>query len=131
VVAAALIRQDGCVLLQRRRSGAAHGGLWEFPGGKVETDETPEEALLREISEELGLTIDRSSLAPLTFASDPVAAPQVRVPHLILLYGCTRWTGTPAPLAADAIAWYNLQMIGDLPMPPLDLALVATLKSRI
>src|SRR4051812_48774402 len=88
VVAAALIAPDGRILMQQRKLSAAFGGLWEFPGGKLEPGESPESALLREIDEELGIALDRHALQPLTFSSDPALPPAARQPHVILLYIC-------------------------------------------
>ena len=69
VVAVVLIDRDGRVLLSQRPSGKSMAGLWEFPGGKVENGEVPEEALIRELKEELGIDTWCSCLAPLSFAS--------------------------------------------------------------
>lgn len=127
VVAAALIDGSGRVLMQRRRLESAHGGLWEFPGGKLEPGESPESALLREIEEELAIALDPASLAPLTFASDPVLPPASRAPHVILLYTCRRWTGEPQAEEGAAIAWFEPSDIPGLAMPPLDYPLARAL----
>lgn len=131
VVAVAMLDSAGRVLMQRRRAGAAHGGLWEFPGGKVEPAESPETALLREIDEELGVTLDRAALVPCTFASDPAPPPAPRQPHVILLYICRRWTGKPRALDADAIGWFDIRELQSLEMPPLDYPLAEVLKKVI
>jgi len=131
VVAVAMLDSIGRVLMQRRRTGAAHGGLWEFPGGKVEPGESPETALLREIAEELGVTLDRAALAPCTFASDPALPPAPRQPHVILLYTCRGWTGEPRALDADAIGWFDFRELQGLEMPPLDYPLAEVLKKVI
>lgn len=124
VVAVALIDPAGQVLMQQRRRGADHGGLWEFPGGKVEPGETLESALCREIAEELGIMLDPAALVPLSFATSP------EQPHVILLYTCRAWHGTPACLEGEVIAWYPPAALSTLAMPPLDVplarALVAT-----
>ena len=120
VVAIALVDSAGRVLMQRRRSGGEHGGLWEFPGGKVESGESPEAALIREIDEELGLDISADYLVPLTFAGE---GREVAMPIVILLYTCRRWTGEPECRDADAIAWFDPQRISALDMPPLDIPL--------
>ena len=126
VVAAALVDGRGRVLLQQRRHGARHGGLWEFPGGKVEPGETPEAALLREIAEELDVAlIDFTALA---FASDPERDPARRDPHLLLLYLCRQWRGVPRCLAGETIAWVSPEGMADLPMPPLDVPLARALR---
>lgn len=123
----ALIDSAGRVLLQRRRLDRAHGGLWEFPGGKVEPGESPESAALREIEEELGVTLDAAALRPLTFASDPRLPPAPRAPHVILLYTCRGWRGEPECRDADAIGWFGLPEFPGLEMPPLDYPLADAL----
>lgn len=121
VVAVALIDGEGRVLMQRRRQAAQHGGLWEFPGGKVEPAETLTCALVREIREELGLTLNSLDLEPLARA----AAPDGTI--VIDLYTCNRWHGTPRCLDAEAIDWFAPQAILDLAMPPLDVPLARAL----
>lgn len=127
VVAVALVAPDGRILMQRRRADRAHGGLWEFPGGKVEPEESPESALVREIEEELGVRLDPANLAPLTFASDPALPPAPRAPHVILLYICREWPGEPRCLDGEAIAWIRPDALLALPMPPLDVPLAKAL----
>lgn len=131
VVAVALIGKDGRVLMQRRRLGGDHGGLWEFPGGKVEPGESPESALLREIEEELGILLASSDLEPLTFSSDPVLPPEPRAPHVILLYMCRRWQGEPRCHEGEEIAWFAPPELSTLAMPPLDYPLARALVSAI
>ena len=131
VVAAALIAGDGRVLLQKRRAGAAHGGLWEFPGGKIEHGESPQSALVRELAEELGIAVKAETLVPLTFASDPAQPPARRQPHVILLYTCRTWQGVPQAIDADAIDWFAPDAIAALPMPPLDYPLAEALKKSM
>lgn len=113
--------------MQRRRLESAHGGLWEFPGGKIEAGESPETALLREIEEELAVALDPASLEPLTFASDPALPPAPRAPHVILLYTCWRWTGAPRAEEGAAIDWFAPADIPGLAMPPLDYPLARAL----
>jgi len=127
VVAAALIDASGRVLMQRRRLGTAHGGLWEFPGGKIEPGESPESALLREIDEELDIALDPASLEPLSFSSDPALPPEPRAPHVILLYSCRAWRGEPQARVGEAIAWFEPDALPGLAMPPLDYPLVRAL----
>lgn len=127
VVAVALIRDDGCVLMQRRRFGGMHGGLWEFPGGKVKPLETAEQALIREIGEELGISLGVSDLAPLAFASDPAQPPAPREPYVILLYRCRKWRGEPRCLEGEAIGWFARDELPGLAKPPLDVPLVEAL----
>lgn len=126
VVAVALVRSDGRILMQRRRPEKQHGGLWEFPGGKVESGETPENALIREIEEELAVRLNRQALAPLTFASAP--REDAGGPIVILLYTCSEWTGDPQALDADALDWYLPSELSALSMPPLDVVLARALK---
>ena len=125
VVALALIDGAGQVLMQRRRLTAQHGGLWEFPGGKVEAGETLIESLCREITEELGLTLDPATLDPLIFAAGPDQ------PHVILLYTCTTWTGDPVCLDGEEIGWFAATALGDLAMPPLDVPLAKAVAETI
>jgi 8-oxo-dGTP diphosphatase len=125
VVAVALVGVDGSVLMQRRRLGRAHGGLWEFPGGKIEPGEIAEEAAVREIAEELGLAIRASSLRPVGFASDPGVAGKPS--PLILLFRCDDWAGEPQCLDAEEIAWVAPQALAGLAMPPLDYPLARAL----
>lgn len=122
VVAVALLDGAGKVLMQQRKAGGAHGGLWEFPGGKLEPAETLECALLREIDEELGLQLDPAALRPLSFATSPDQ------PHVVLLYTCSAWQGEARCLAADAIAWIEIGRLTELAMPPLDVPLAMALQ---
>ncbi|KQP55200.1 (deoxy)nucleoside triphosphate pyrophosphohydrolase [Methylobacterium sp. Leaf108] len=123
VVAVALVDTDGRVLLAQRPPGKQLAGLWEFPGGKVEANERPEDTLIRELSEELGITVAEPCLAPLTFASH--AYPDF---HLLMpLYVCRRWEGTPAPLEGQALAWVRPRDLRDKPMPPADAPLIPVL----
>lgn len=130
VVAVALLRKDGFVLMQRRPEGKQHGGLWEFPGGKIEPGEGPEEAALREMAEELGVKLDGAGLMPVSFAqsvspdSAAGAAPR-RV--LLLLYAARAWRGEPAGLEDQEFAWVAPQDLPALAMPPLDVPLVRDL----
>ncbi|MFM8800963.1 MAG: (deoxy)nucleoside triphosphate pyrophosphohydrolase [Tagaea sp.] len=127
VVAAALIDADGRVLLARRPPGKAMAGLWEFPGGKLHPDETPEAALTRELAEELGIDLRPACLAPLTFASH-------RYPdfHLLMpLYAARNWKGTPAPREGQELAWVRVEKLADYPMPPADVPLVAMLRDLL
>jgi 8-oxo-dGTP diphosphatase len=129
VVAAALVDGTGAILMQQRRLGGRHGGLWEFPGGKVEPDETPEAALVREIREEIG--IELGFVQPLAFSSDPETDPARRDPHLILLYLCRAWRGEPRCLDGEAIAWFLPDELRALAMPPLDVPLVGALADAL
>jgi 8-oxo-dGTP diphosphatase len=127
VAACALVDADGRVLLARRPLGRPLAGLWEFPGGKVETGERPEEALIREMSEELGIEIAEACLAPLTFASHTY--PEF---HLLMpLYVCRRWKGMPAPREGQELAWVRPNRMGEYPMPPADEPLCAMLRDLL
>ena len=120
VVAVALVDVDGRVLVSERPPGKSLAGLWEFPGGKVEPGERPEETLIRELSEELGITVEEPCLAPLTFASH--AYPDF---HLLMpLYVCRRWSGTPRALEGQALKWVRPKALRDLAMPPADAPLI-------
>jgi len=125
VVAAALIDIDGRVLLTQRPEGKAMAGLWEFPGGKVRPDETPETALIRELKEELGIDVAEACLAPLSFASHRYE----RFHLLMPLYACRRWTGSPEAREGQRLAWVRPQKLEDYPMPPADKPLVAMLRN--
>jgi len=124
VAAVALIDPDGRVLLARRPEGKSMAGLWEFPGGKVEPHETPEQCLMRELEEELGIGTWENCLAPLTFASHAYAEFHLLMP----LYACRKWTGIAQPREGQQLAWVRARELGDYPMPPADLPLVAILR---
>ncbi|MEX2520200.1 MAG: 8-oxo-dGTP diphosphatase MutT [Paracoccaceae bacterium] len=124
VAAVALIDRDGRVLIAERPEGKPMAGLWEFPGGKIEPGETPEEALIRELQEELGVDTWASCLAPLTFASH--AYPDF---HLLMpLFACRKWQGTPMAKEGQRLKWARVDALRDYPMPPADLPLVAILR---
>jgi 8-oxo-dGTP diphosphatase len=120
VVAAALVRQDGTMLVQQRPTGKHHAGLWEFPGGRVEPGETPEAALVRELAEELGIDVDPADLVPSTFASGR----GVDRPLVLLLYRTTRWAGEPRAIEAVDLRWGSPADLRALSMPPGDEAFV-------
>ena len=127
VVAAALIDADGRVLLAQRPKGKALEGLWEFPGGKVDAGEGPEDALIRELNEELGIAVKADCLAPLTFASH--AYPDF---HLLMpLYVCRRWQGMVTPLEGQRLTWVRPSRLDEYPMPPADKPLVAMLRDLL
>jgi 8-oxo-dGTP diphosphatase len=127
VVAAALIDGDGRLLIQQRPQGKAMAGLWEFPGGKVEADELPEMALIRELREELGIDVEKACLAPACFASEPLGGR-----HMILLvYICRKWKGVPRAIEAPAIKWVRPLDLHNLDMPPADKPLIGLLDALI
>ena len=127
VAACALVDTDGRVLLAQRPAGRPMAGLWEFPGGKVEVGERPEETLIRELKEELGIVVNEACLAPLTFASH--SYPDF---HLLMpLYVCRRWEGTATALEGQALAWVRANRLRDYPMPPADEPLVAHLTALL
>ena len=127
VAACALVDADGRVLLAQRPPGKTMAGLWEFPGGKVEQGERPEETLIRELKEELGIDVREPCLAPLTFASH--AYPDF---HLLMpLYVCRRWEGTVTPLEGQQLAWVRPNKLRDYEMPPADIPLVSHLTALL
>jgi len=127
VVAAALVDADGRVLLQQRPAGKQMAGLWEFPGGKMEPSETPEAALIRELAEELGISVSSACLAPASFASAPLGDRHL----LLLLFVCRKWQGVPQPLAASALQWVRPIAMHALAMPPADRPLIGLLEALI
>lgn len=123
VVAAALIDADDRVLMAQRPAGKQLAGLWEFPGGKVDPGERPEEALIRELREELGITVKAPCLAPLTFASHGYESFHLLMP----LYACRRWEGFVVPREGQALQWLPVHKLRELPMPPADEPLIPAL----
>ena len=124
VAAVALIDADGRVLLAQRPPGKSMAGLWEFPGGKVEAGETPEAALIRELTEELGIDTQASCLAPLTFASHSYDDFHLLMP----LYACRKWAGVPRALEGQTLAWAAPRDLRSYPMPAADLPLIPILR---
>ena len=123
VVAVALIDADDRVLIAQRPEGKALAGLWEFPGGKIDQGERPEAALIRELQEELGITVKEACLAPLTFAS--YAYPEF---HLLMpLYVCRRWEGFVQSREGQALKWVRPRDLRQYPMPPADEPLIPPL----
>ncbi len=127
VAACALIDSDGRILLAQRPEGKSLAGLWEFPGGKVEPGETPEETLVRELEEELGIATRIPCLAPLTFASHTYETFHLLMP----LYVCRRYEGIPEGREGQAIKWVRPQALRDYPMPPADEPLIPFLQDLL
>ncbi|WP_180982549.1 (deoxy)nucleoside triphosphate pyrophosphohydrolase [Methylocella silvestris] len=123
VVACALIDADGRVLIAQRPQGKELAGLWEFPGGKLDAGERPEQALIRELFEELGITVKEPCLAPLTFASHAYEAFHLLMP----LFICRRWEGFVAAKEGQALKWVFAKNLRDYPMPPADAPLIPAL----
>src|SRR5438874_11519945 len=123
VAACALVDPDGRVLRAQRPEDKPMAGLWEFPGGKVETGERPEETLIRELEEELGIVVKEACLAPLTFASHTYPDFHLLMP----LYVCRRWDGMVTAKEGQGLVWVRPNRLRESPMPPADVPLVAHL----
>jgi 8-oxo-dGTP diphosphatase len=127
VVAAALIDTDGRVLIAQRPEGKALAGLWEFPGGKIEPGERPEQALIRELREELGIDVNAACLAPFVFTSHAYESFHLLMP----LYLLRLWSGTVQRREHAALKWVKPNQLSDYPMPPADEPLVAWLRDLL
>ena len=131
VVAVALVDPDGRVLIAQRPEGKNMAGLWEFPGGKVEAGERPEDALIRELAEELGIAVKEACLAPFTFASHTYDSFHLLMP----LYVCRRWEGTPQSRHHAALKWVRpkdlMSGMGEYPMPAADIPLIPMLRDLL
>ena len=127
VAACALIDADGRVLIAQRPQGKSMAGLWEFPGGKVEAGERPEQSLIRELKEELGIVVKEECLAPLTFASHLYADFHLLMP----LYVCRRWEGIVAAQEQQGLKWVRPNELKNYPMPPADEPLISHLTTLI
>ena len=123
VVAVALVDVDNRVLIAQRPPGKTLAGLWEFPGGKIEPLERPEEALIRELKEELNIDVKAPCLAPLTFASHAYEEFHLLMP----LYICRKWQGFVQPREGQALKWVEAKRLRDYPMPPADAPLIPAL----
>ncbi len=127
VAAAALVDADGRVLIARRPEGKPLAGLWEFPGGKVRSGETPEAALIRELTEELGIDVTKACLAPFAFASHAYEDFHLLMP----LFVCRIWEGQVRAREGQELAWVRPARLADYPMPPADEPLVALLRDLL
>jgi 8-oxo-dGTP diphosphatase len=127
VAACALIDADGRVLIAERPAGRSMAGLWEFPGGKVEVGERPEDTLIRELQEELGIAVNEACLAPLTFASHAYENFHLLMP----LYVCRRWEGTVTAREGQRLAWVRPNRLREYPMPPADTPLISHLTALL
>jgi 8-oxo-dGTP diphosphatase len=129
VAAVALVDADGRLLVQQRPSHKPFGGLWEFPGGKVEQGETPETALIRELKEELGIDVEPACLAPATFASDRQPGGDRHM--VLLLYVCRKWHGRPESLEGGSGRWIRVPELYALQMPEPDRPLIGLLEALL
>jgi 8-oxo-dGTP diphosphatase len=127
VAACALVDADGRVLIAERPAGKTMAGLWEFPGGKVEAGERPEETLIRELKEELSIVVSEPCLAPLAFASHPYPGFHLLMP----LYVCRRWDGMVTPQEGQQVAWVKPNRLRDYKMPPADEPLISHLMALL
>jgi 8-oxo-dGTP diphosphatase len=127
VVAAALVRDDGAILLQKRPEGRSMAGLWEFPGGKLEQDEAPAVALARELAEELDIVVLPGDLSAACFASDSVGDQ----PLLLMLYICRKWQGEPRAVESPELEWFRISEMRELAMPPADVPLIDLLEKLL
>jgi 8-oxo-dGTP diphosphatase len=127
VAAAALVDADNRVLISKRPEGKSLAGLWEFPGGKVDPGETPEEALRRELHEELGIDVCETCLAPFTFASHGYKDFHLLMP----LFLCRNWEGDASAREGQELAWVRAKRLADYPMPPADAPLVPWLRDLL
>jgi len=123
VVAVALVDSDQRVLIAQRPQGKQLAGLWEFPGGKLEPGERPEDGLIRELAEELGIAVKSACLAPLTFASHAYDDFHLLMP----LFICRRWDGFVRSREGQALKWVRAKALRDYPMPPADEPLIPPL----
>jgi len=127
VAACALVDADGRVLIAQRPQGKSMAGLWEFPGGKVESGERPERSLIRELEEELGIVVKEECLAPLTFASHVYPDFYLLMP----LYVCRRWEGFTRAREGQQLRWVRPHELRNYPMPPADEPLISHLTTLL
>lgn len=127
VSAVALVDADGRILLAQRPAHKSMGGLWEFPGGKIEAGESPEAALIRELQEEIDINTSESCLAPLSFASHAYDDFHL----LMMLFVCRRWHGQPQPVEGGTLKWAKPNQLRDYPMPPADIPLIPVIQDLL
>lgn len=127
VAACALIDRDGRILLTERPAGKAMAGFWEFPGGKVESGETPEASLVRELREELDIETETACLAPIAFASHGYDDFHLLMP----LFVCRKWTGIPRGAEGQQLAWVKADRLNEYKLPPADIPLAAQLRDML
>jgi 8-oxo-dGTP diphosphatase len=127
VVAAALIRSDGKICLQKRPENKMMAGLWEFPGGKVESEESPRAALSRELEEELGIEVQAEDLVPITFANEALGDREL----VLLLYVCSKWKGEVRALESPNLDWFGPHEMDMLDMPPADKPFISALANYL
>ena len=127
VSAVALVDADGRILLAQRPAHKSMGGLWEFPGCKIEAGESPEAALIRELQEELDINTSESCLAPLSFASHAYDDFHL----LMMLFVCRRWHGQPRPVEGGTLKWVKPNQLRDYPMPPADIPLIPVIQDLL
>jgi 8-oxo-dGTP diphosphatase len=127
VAACALVDADGRVLIAERPAGRSMAGMWEFPGGKIEPGERPEDTLIRELHEELGISVKEACLAPLTFASHTYTEFHLLMP----LYVCRRWEGFVEAREQQALKWVRPNDLRNYPMPPADEPLIPHLTALL
>ena len=126
-VAVGVIYRNNQLFICKRPDNKHQGGLWEFPGGKIERGETPEAALIRELKEELSIDVTAACLAPLSFASHAYDAFHLLMP----LYVCRKWEGQIMPREGQAVTWKKPRQLFDMEMPPADVPLIAALRDAI
>ena len=127
VVAVVLVDREGRILLSQRPSGKSMAGLWELPGGKVENEELPEEALILELKEELGIDTWSSCLAPLSFASHSYEDFHLLMPVFV----CRKWLGNPIPMEGQTLKWVSKNKLKDYPMPQADTPIIAVIRDLL
>ena len=127
IPAVCLVDADGRVLLSQRPEDKSMAGKWEFPGGKIETGETPETALIRELGEELGIDTHSSCLAPLCFVSHAYDDWHM----VLMLYVCRRWKGTPTPQEGNDVIWVRPQRLRDHDMPDANRELISAIQDLL